>query len=54
MNREQTINNIGGISKTTKMPCRSFNLSAYFCKVGGKLVNIKNSVCNGCYAMDGF
>ena len=54
MNKKQTIINIGGLSSTSKMPCKSFNLSAYFCKVGGKLVNIKNSVCNGCYAMDGF
>jgi hypothetical protein len=36
------------------MPCLSFNLSAFFCNVGGKLVDVKNSVCNGCYAMKGF
>ena len=54
MNKKESIYNIGGISNTTKMPCLSFNLSAFFCNVGGKLVNVKNSVCNGCYAMKGF
>ena len=53
MNKKETIFNIGGISKTSKMPCNSFNLSAYFCKVGNKLVTIKDSVCNGCYALKG-
>ena len=53
MNKKECITNIGGISNTTKMPCQSFNLSALFCNVGKKLVDVKNSVCNGCYAMKG-
>ena len=43
----------GGLSKTEKMPCFSFNLSALHCNIGSKLVSIKNSVCYGCYAMKG-
>ena len=53
MTKKENIINIGGISNTTKMPCQSFNLSAFFCNVGGKLVDVKNSVCNGCYAFKG-
>ena len=53
MTKKESVYNIGGISQTTKMPCQSFNLSAFFCNVGGKLVKIKNSVCEGCYAMKG-
>ena len=46
--------NIGGsLSCTSKMPCLSFNLSALDCKVGSKLVGVKNSVCAGCYALKG-
>ena len=39
------------LSNTTKMPSKSFNLSALDCSIGSKLVNIENSVCNGCYAL---
>ena len=41
------------LSKTTKMPCLSFNLSAEHCITGSKLVNVKGSVCYGCYALGG-
>ena len=41
------------LSNTTKMPSKSFNLSALDCSIGSKLVNIENSVCNGCYALKG-
>ena len=42
-----------GLSKTTKMPCSSFNLSALDCITGSKLVKIEGTVCYGCYALDG-
>ena len=42
------------LSNTSKMPCVSFNLSARHCITGSKLVNVKGSVCKGCYAMKGF
>ena len=51
--KKQLIDNIGGLSQTSKMPCPSFNLSAFSCNNGGKLAQIIGSVCEGCYAMDG-
>ena len=42
------------LSNTSKMPCVSFNLSAKHCITGSKLVNVKGSVCYGCYALEGF
>ncbi len=41
------------LSCTSKMPCYSFNLSALDCIKGSKLVNVKGSVCYGCYALNG-
>ena len=42
------------LSKASKMPCESFSLPAGdYCKTGSKLMNIKGSVCYGCYAMKG-
>jgi len=43
----------GGLTRTSKMPCDSFNLSALDCKVGTKLRDVKGSVCDGCYALNG-
>ena len=54
MNKKEMLNIIGGLSKTSKMPCSSFNLSAWRCNNGSKLAKIKGSVCDGCYAMTGF
>ena len=42
------------LSNTSKMPCSSFNLSAAHCITGRKLAEVIGSVCEGCYAMDGF
>jgi|TARA_A100001515_G_scaffold58593_2_gene46279 hypothetical protein len=41
------------LSCTSKMPCYSYNLSALDCIKGSKLVNVKGSVCYGCYALNG-
>jgi len=35
----------------TKMPSTTFAISALHCNVGGKLINIKGSTCNRCYAV---
>ena len=43
MTKKENIYNIGGISQTTKMPCQSFNLSAFFWNVGGEC----GSKCSG-------
>ncbi len=43
----------GGCTKTTKMPSESYSLPAKECITGSKLVNVKGSVCEGCYALKG-
>ena len=54
MNKSQAKLIVGsGLSETSKMPCYSFNLSALDCKTGSKLVNVKGSICEGCYALGG-
>lgn len=40
-------------SQTEKMPWLSWDTPAWNCKTGSKLVNVKGTVCNGCYAMEG-
>lgn len=42
------------LSAPSKMPCRSFSISAFACNVGGKLAEVKGSVCFDCYARKGF
>ncbi len=44
---------VGGLSKPSKMPGWSIGIPAKECKTGGKLVNVKGSVCEGCYALKG-
>ena len=53
MKKKELLQNIGGISQTSKMPCGSWSLSAFWCKNGSKLNKIKNSSCFGCYALSG-
>ena len=40
-------------SQTTKMPWESWDLPAWLCQTGSKLVKIKGSICHGCYALKG-
>ena len=53
MTKKQLLINIGGVSKTSKMPCSSWSLSALWCGVGSKLNIIKGSSCFDCYALKG-
>lgn len=53
MNKQEAIEITGGLSNTSKMPCRSISLPAQSCKMGSKLVSLKGSVCHGCYALKG-
>lgn len=41
---------VGGTSAPSKMPGPSYNLTTSVCHIGGKLRNVKGSVCEGCYA----
>ena len=40
-------------SQTEKMPWESWDLPAWLCQTGSKLVKVKGSICNGCYALKG-
>ena len=42
---------VGGLSKPSKMPSFAWSISARRCQTGSKLVNVKGSVCEGCYAL---
>lgn len=44
---------IGGLSKPSKMPSWAWSIPASLCKTGGKLRNVKGSVCSKCYALKG-
>lgn len=44
---------IGGFSDTSKMPWLSYSIPASRCQVGGRLVLVKGSVCEKCYALKG-
>lgn len=44
---------VGGLTNTSKMPGKSFSLSAHLCNVGGKLSKVEGSVCSKCYAKKG-
>ena len=41
----------GGLSQPNKMPGYAYNIPAWHCTTGSKLVNVKDSVCSGCYAL---
>jgi len=42
---------IGSLSKPSKMPCHGYSITAYACRRGSLLRNVKNSVCQDCYAL---
>ncbi len=44
---------VGGLSNPSKMPSYGTSLPAQTCKIGSKLVAVKGSVCEGCYALKG-
>ena len=44
---------VGGWSKPSKMPCKSYSLPAEACKTGSTLRQIIGTVCSECYACKG-
>jgi hypothetical protein len=42
------------LSDTSKMPCKSWSVTALACNVGSKLAQVEGSICHGCYALKGF
>ena len=53
MNTKEAWALVGGLSKPSKMPGWSIGIPAKECNTGSKLVNVKGSVCEGCYALKG-
>ena len=50
---KQAWEEVGGLSKPSKMPSYGYSLSAYKCIIGVKLRKVKGSTCGGCYALKG-
>lgn len=44
----------GGLSTTTKLPCRSYDLPIQTCKTGSKLATKKGTICSSCYGNAGW
>jgi Gene product 88 len=44
----------GGLTQTSKMPCKSYSLPTEACRTGFKMSKIAGSVCSVCYANNGF
>ena len=45
---------VGGLTQTSKMPCKSYSLPTIACQTGYKMAQVKGSVCASCYADKGF
>lgn len=44
----------GGLTQTSKMPCKSYSLPTVACQTGYRMAQLLGSVCNSCYAQKGF
>lgn len=53
MNKTQAHEVHGGLTQTTKMPCKSYSLPTIACVTGFRMREIANSICAMCYAEKG-
>lgn len=53
MNKTQAHEIHGGLTQTTKMPCKSYSLPTIACITGFRMREIANSICAMCYADKG-
>ena len=53
MNKKQAHEVHGGLTQTTKMPCKSYSLPTIACVTGFKMREIAGSICANCYADKG-
>ena len=53
MNTKEASKIVGKLSKTSKMPCYSYNLPATKWITGSKMAKIKGTTCYDCYALKG-
>jgi len=54
MTKKDAIALTGGLTATSKMPCKSYSLPTIACKTGFKMAQVKGSICSSCYATKGF
>ena len=45
---------VGGLTQTSKMPCKSYSLPTIACQTGYRMAQIPGTVCASCYADKGF
>ena len=53
LNKKQAHEIHGGLTQTTKMPCKSYSLPTIACVTGFKMRAIAGSICSKCYAEKG-
>lgn len=53
MNKQQAHQIHGGLTQTTKMPCKSYSLPTIACVTGFRMREIAGSICAMCYANKG-
>jgi hypothetical protein len=51
LNKSISVKIAGSLGKPSKMPGRSYGISAKLCKVGSALAKVAGSTCHGCYAL---
>ncbi len=54
MNKSQAHEVTGGVTQTSKMPCKSYSLPTVACRTGFELSKVAGSICASCYAQKGF
>lgn len=54
MNVTQALEIVVSLSQPGKIPAPGYSISAFDCITGSKLVKVKGSVCEGCYALKGW
>jgi hypothetical protein len=53
MNKSQAHAIVGGLTQTSKMPCKSYSLPTIACQTGYRMAQIAGSICSSCYANKG-
>ena len=53
MTKDEAIAITGGLTQTSKMPCKSFSTPTLACVTGYKLAQVPGTVCSKCYATRG-
>lgn len=53
MTKDEAITITGGLTQTSKMPCKSFSTPTLACVTGYKLAQVPGTVCSKCYACRG-